>query len=370
MMAMLAWCAVAYGEWPTYHGDSGLRGVSDAQLPDALELVWRSEAGAAVYNTPVSDGERIFFSAKKGQVIALDLQGSLVWKRSFTRSNDAGETVPARFEAPLACAGGMVLAATARGTLHALDGKTGQVRWSYASGGTLLGSPNGMQYTNARPSGLVIVLDQSEGSLHGLRLNDGKRMWKTEGVERCDGSPGIGDGTAVFGSCLAALHVYSTEGTHLKDIEVGGDGQIAGGVAVDGKLAFAGTRDGSLVCADLEVGDIVWSSDESEDQSFSTPAVTGGRVVYTSDNGFVYAVGRKEGKLLWQFDTGGIPTSPVIAGGKVVLSADGILYLLNLKDGRMVWSKEISDEITSPALVGGLIVTGADDGTVTAWGAK
>jgi outer membrane protein assembly factor BamB len=190
-------------------------------------------------------------------------------------------------------------------------------------------------------------------------------------VERCDGSLGVGNERIVFGSCLAALHVYSaTNGIHLRDIELGGDAQIAGGAAVDGNHVFAGARDGRLLCADAETGELVWSSAESVEQTFSTPAVTTNLVVYSSDNGFVYALDRKTGALRWKFETGGYPTSPVVATDKVVVSADGVLYMLSLNDGRKLWSQEVSDEISSPALIGGMILVGADDGAVSAFGEK
>jgi eukaryotic-like serine/threonine-protein kinase len=365
MITLLACCATAsFGAWPTYHGAADLRGVSEAVLSEKLELVWRYNAGGEIYSTPVSDGERIYFSAKKGQVVALDLKGSKVWKKEFVRTNDAGQEIPVRFEAPLACDDGLVFASSTRGTLYALDAKSGEEKWHYETGGIIAGSPN---FINPRN---IVVLDQSEGALHCVDVTTGKLLWKSEGVERCDGVPGIGKGRIVFGSCLAALHVYGADGTHLNDIEVDGDGQIAGGVAVDGILAFAGLRDGSLVCADLEKGDVLWSSDESEDQAFSTPAVTGEWVIYSSDDGFVYAVDRKDGSLKWKLSTGGLPSSPVIAKDKVVVSADGVLHLLNLKDGSKLWSREISDDITSPAMVDGMVVVGADDGTVSAFGKK
>jgi eukaryotic-like serine/threonine-protein kinase len=352
-------------EWNTYHGGADLRGASLAALPEAPQLLWRYNAGGAVNNTPVSDGERIFFTAKKGLVIALDLKGSEVWKKNFTRTNETGASVPVRFDAPLACAEGTILAGTAYGILIALDAKTGAEKWSYDTGGVIIGSPNWINTNQA------VVIDQSAGELHCLELNSGKMLWKTAGVERSDGSPGVGGGQIVFGSCLAALHVYSaTDGRHLRDIELGGDSQVAGGAAVDGNLIFAGTRDGRLVCGDAATSNMVWSSAESKEQTFSTPAVTTDKVIYSSDNGFVYAVTRAEGRLLWSFNAGGLPTSPVVAKDKVVVSSDGVLYLLNLEDGRKLWSKEVSDEISSPALIGDMVVVGADDGTVTAFGKK
>ncbi len=354
-----------FAEWPTYHGGADLRGVSEATLPETPQLLWRHNAGGPVCNTPVSDGERIFFATKKGNVIALNLTGSAVWQKNFMRTNDAGAEVPVQFDAPLACFGGTVLAGTTRGTLIALDAGTGAEKWRCETGGTILGSPNQIG-TNQ-----IVVINQSEGSLHGLELSSGKLLWKTEGVERCDGSPGVGNGRIIFGSCAAALHIYSAaDGKHLKNIEVGGDAQLAGGAAVAGNLVFAGARDGRLLCADAEAGDIVWSSAESQEQTFSTPAVTQDKVIYSSDNGRVYAVTREDGRLLWTFETGGLSASPVVAGDKVAVSADGVLYLLNLVDGRKLWSQEVSDDISSPALIGGMLVVGADDGTVTAFGKK
>jgi outer membrane protein assembly factor BamB len=387
-------CSVSsvFAEWSTYHGGADLRGVSFAALPEAPQLLWRYNAGGAVNNTPVSDGERIFFAAKKGLVIAIDPSGAEVWKKNFTRTNETGAPVPVRFDAPLVCAEGTVFAGTAYGILIALDAKTGAEKWSYDTGGAIVGSPNFIRggtdndrkdaktqreenlrfFASSRSNNLaVVVLDQSEGALHAIDMETGKRIWKTDGVARSDGSPGVGSGRIAFGSCLAALHVYSAaDGSHLRDIELGGNSQVAGGVAVDGNLIFAGTRDGRLVCADAENGRLVWNSAESKEQTFSTPAVTTGKVIYSSDNGFVYAVTRAEGRLLWSFNAGGLPTSPVVAKDKVVVSSDGVLYLLNLEDGRKLWSKGVSDEISSPALIDGMVVVGADDGTVTAFGKK
>lgn len=362
-MMVVLFCSgsACLGAWPTYHGDASLSGMSKAELPATLTLRWRHDAGGAVYGTPISDGERIFFSAKGGRVTALDLNGSRLWTNSFTYTNDAGQEKPVRIEAPLVCAQGMVVVGTVRGVVHAVDAATGSKKWNYDSEGIIVGSPNVDGDT-------LILLDQSEGSLHALDLLTGKLLWKTEPIERCDGVPGIGKKHIVFGSCLAAFHVYSRDGKQRKDIEVGGDGQIAGGVAVLGTLAFAGTRDGSMLCVDLETGDLLWSSDESEEQTFSTPAVTDDRVIYASDDGFIYSVERDDGTLVWKFDTQGMPYSPVVAGGKVVAVADGYLFLINQKDGKELWSKEVSDDITSAAVVENMIVVGTDEGSVTAWG--
>ncbi|WP_372808778.1 PQQ-binding-like beta-propeller repeat protein [Pontiella sp.] len=355
------------GAWPTYHGGADLKGVADVALGDTLELAWRYDAYGEVYSTPVSDGERIFVSAKKGRVVALDLTGKKVWERSFARTNDAGQAMALRFEAPLACTDGLVFAGSTRGTLFALDAGTGETRWTYETDGIIVGSPNFIQPLEPQEARRVVVMDQSEGMLHCLEAATGRVVWKSMAAERCDGTPGVANGRIAYGSCLAALHVYATDGTHLRDIEIGGDAQIAGGVAIEGRLAYAGLRDGALACFDIEAGEVLWSSEESDEQTFSTPAVTEVLVVYASDDGFVYAVDKKEGKPVWKFNAGGLPYSPVVAKDRVVVTVDGVLYLLKLSDGTKLWSKEVSDDATSAAIIGGMVVVGADDGTVTSW---
>lgn len=347
--------------WPTFHGDFSLKGYSSVSVGENPELEWRFNSGGQVDTTPVSDGERVFVSVGKGRIAALALSGELLWEKTFTRTNDAGQVMAFRFEAPLMCADGLVFAANTKGSLIALDAASGAEEWRYETDGVIIGSPNCISAQE------VLILDQAEGALHCVDMETGKRVWKTDGVERCDGAPGVGAEYIAFGSCLAQLHVYKPDGTHAGNIDVGGDAQIAGGVAVDGHLAFAGVRDGGMICFDLKTMETVWSSDESEDQTFSTPAVTDGQVVYSSDNGFVYAVKKSDGSTVWAFDTGGLPTSPVVAGDQVVVTADGVLYVLGLKDGAGLWLKEISDEITSPALVDGRIMVGAEDGTISVW---
>lgn len=367
--------------WPTYHGGSALTGYADVSFSEKPELVWRYSAGDAIYSTPVSDGTNLFFAVKGGRVVALDLAGQKKWERSFVRTNDAGKEMPQKFEAPLVVFDGKVLAGSARGKLYALDAALGKTVWEYDADGVLVGSPNliGRAGSPSAPGrtdrrsvpAAVIVIDQSDGAIHALSLKTSKLLWESEGVERCDGSPSVDGERIVFGSCAAALHVFDFEGKHLLDVEVGDEAQIAGGIALNGGLAFAGTRDGRLICAEVESGKVRWSF-QAGDQSFATPAVSSNAVVFASDDGLVYALrlNNEDATLVWKFDAGGIPSSPVIAGDKVAVSADGSLFLLGLKDGRKLWSKNVSDEITSPAIIDGMLVVGADDGTVSAFGTK
>ncbi len=353
-------------EWETFHGAASLSGVSSSEIPATPSLLWRFDAGAPVCSTPVSGGGYIFFCNRRGEIFALNRAGQKVWMQTLVERPVAQrQGGGAKFDAPLSCFDKLVLAVSRKGKLYALDAKTGIKKWSYDMNGSVRACPNMV------PDVGVIVIDQSDGVLHCVNIETGKLRWETDGVERSDGTPSSDGGWVVFGSCAAALHIYSaSDGTHIGDIEIDEESQIAGGVAISKDSVFAGTYVGALVRADLKSMKIVWRNTDAGDQSFATPAVTDDKVIFSADDGFVRALDRATGKQIWKFDTAGLPTSPVVANGKVLVSADGVLFLLSIKDGRKIWSNEISDEITSPAVVDGMIIVGADDGTVTAFGKK
>lgn len=346
--------------WPTYHGAYTLTGVADTSLPDRPALLWRFKAGGPVDATPVSAEGRIYFTSARGRIFALDLHGRRVWMAEITEDS---------FSAPPMYTDGSVIVGSRSGRLHAYGATTGKVKWTYDVGGSILGTANRVNLAGDGKG--VVVISQADGAIHCVNLTTGKGVWKTGGVDRCDGSASVSDGRIVMGSCASALHVFSVDQPKKRvDIPLGKDCQVAGGVALSGQLAFAGTRSGNVCAVDVVAGKILWTNRDSKNETFTTPAVNGRRVVVGSDDGHVYCLDRATGLKVWKFDTGDSPSSPVIAAGRVVVSSGGAVFMLDLKSGRKTWTHDVSDWITSPAVAHGRLIVGTDDGTVTAFGRK
>lgn len=363
--------ALEGGTWSTYHGGPALVGVVDANLGDALQLTWRVQAESGVYYPPVADEERVVFATNKGAVHAVDYAGKEIWKRQFMQEpyRDGRERVE-RFDAPVAIFDSTVIVSAMRGTVYALDAKTGDTKWTYDVGGAVLGTANFHPGTDAEGDERIFIIEQGEGVLHAIDLASGETVWKTKGVERCDGSPSVKGDAIVYGSCAAALHVFNAgDGSPVKDIPFDEESQVAGGAAIVGDSAYVGTHSGRLFKAGLNSGEVMWFNEDSFDEIFETPAVTPEFVVFSSYDGNIYALNPETGEKIWQHETPGIPTSPVIAGNRVVVTTDGVLLLLDLSTGEELWSYEISDESSTPSIIGNLVVVGSDDGTVTAFGA-
>jgi len=358
-------------EWTTYHGDPALQGVADTSLPNELAVLWRFKAGAPVRETPVVHAGRVFFATARGEVFAIDFNGQKLWSQEFF-TGEKRKDVPVReqIDAPLVCADSLVLVGTARGMLYALDPGLGSEKWRTQLDGPVFGAPNYLRVGDDDAISRIFVMNKANATLQCIDPASGSILWRSEEIDRCDGSPAVSPEAIAFGSCDSALHVVSPEtGKLLRNIEIGEESQVAGGVALDGDRVFSGSRSGKVVQADVKTGEIVWATAVSDVEVFSTPAVTQEHVVAASNDGNVFALDRASGNLRWRFDTKGAPSSPVIAGNKVIVAADGELFLLDLANGLKLSSVKISDEITSPAVAGNRIFVGSEDGTVVALGA-
>lgn len=357
--------------WSTYHGGPGLVGYSDAVMPDTLEVLWRFQADGSIYYTPVADALGIYTGTLKGEVYGLDFDGNERWHTRLVREvREDGTERMERTDAPIACFMSMVFVPTLNGKVYALDSATGEVKWIYDVDGPILGTVNLLESEDGSPPRLFVI-GQDDGSLHSFDPMTGEGVWTAEAIDRCDGSASVGNGAIVYGSCAAAFHVFSAaDGTISKNIELDPDSQVASGAAIAGDSIFGGSHSGRLFHVSMSAGEILWINEDSEDEIFTTPALTDAMVVFGSYDGNVYALDRLTGVLSWKYVTDGFPTSAVIATDKAFLGVDGVLQALRLTDGEVLWSYEVSDEIASPAIINGSIVVGSEDGTVTAFGAK
>lgn len=355
-------------DWPIYHGDAGLRGVSAVVLPARLEEKWRIRLDAPAVAPPVACGERIIVVVEKGGLLAFDRQGGKAWSAFLPKPAKPATESSESFSTPPLCVSGVVLAGSDQGYLHAYDAASGAVKWKQKIGDDILGSPNWIPGKDGGTDG-VLVMSRSDGILKRLSLDDGKLVWAADPVGRCDTPPAIGAGIAVFGACDSAVHLVSLDtGKSLGVVTPGEVGPMAAGAAVDGNHAFVGTRDGSVVCVDIKGARVSWGSRCASNEVFTTPAVTSNRIVAGSSDGRVYCLDRSSGKTLWVVATEGSPNSPAVAADKVVVTSEGSLLMLDLQSGRTLWSRRAGDSLTAPAITRDGVHVGSDEGFLLLYG--
>lgn len=351
--------------WSTYHGGPALGGYTTVEIPEEPALLWRVQADHGVYHTPVADANGIYFHTLKGHVIAVDFEGGIRWQREFQRPAWNGDgLVPEHFDSPIACFGDRVYVGSIGGRIYAIDSETGEDVWVHDADAPLLGT------VNLTEKGELVFVTQDVGALHAISTETGDLLWEGESIDQCDGSPSASGPYIVYGSCAAALHVFSAvDGSLIRNVTFDEESQVAGGVVIAGDALISGSYIGRIYHVNAKTGDIVWTNDSSMTEVFTTPAVNDAWVIVGSDDGNIYGIDRVTGETRWAFESIGMPTSPVIAGNRVIVGADGLLSILDLETGEELWSYEVSDEIAAPAIINGMIVVGSSDGSVAAFGA-
>jgi outer membrane protein assembly factor BamB len=356
--------------WPSYHGGSSLDGAADIEFGPSLSVAWRFDAGARIANTPVSDlaSKTLFFADGAGVLHALDWTGAPRWSQVFRLPGLGGRETPELFDAPLRIVDDMLIACGAYGTIYALDLKDGSLRWKTETDSAILGSPNAFTLeVNGAPQTRIVFIDQTNGAIQCLDAKSGERLWSGEGIDRCDGSPAADSRHVAYGSCASAVHIFSTDtGKMLREIALGQDEQVAGGVVLLGDSLYASTRSGRFIHANVLTAEILWSNTTSDEEALSTPAVDRDLVVFT-DESSVIALDRATGEMRWRQEIEDLPSSPVLLRDVIAVSAEGTLFLLDRAEGRVVASHVVSDEISSPGLAGRYLLVGGGDGVVTAF---
>ncbi|MFT7485207.1 MAG: outer membrane protein assembly factor BamB [Candidatus Paceibacteria bacterium] len=347
-------------DWPLFRGTRGLGGVAAGNLPDKPQLLWTFEAEGAITSSPVVADGRVYFGSDDAKLYCLDAEsGESLW--SYTTQD--------MLEAPPTVVDGTVYIGSNDFFFYAVDAVTGDLRWKYETGDKIMGGANYLQ----TEKGLCIVVGSYDTSLYGFDAATGEKLWEYSTNNYVNGTPAIEDDLTCFGGCDAILHVVSVStGEGIAAIELGAESHVAGSAAIEDGRAYFGHYGNQFVCVDLQSQEVVWHYDNPRFAFFSSPALSGDRLVFGGRDKQLHCVKKADGTPIWTFATGRkIDSSPVICGEEVVFgSGDGRLYILDLETGNERWSYDVGKAlIASPAVASGKIYIGCNDSKLYVFGA-
>jgi outer membrane protein assembly factor BamB len=244
------------------------------------------------------------------------------------------------FRPPLATDGTRVFVATLDGTVHGLDGGTGEERWAVAS------RPGPL---SARPG--LLVAREPDGTVWAMAPASGSARWKAETHVAGALPAALGeDAVYVGGEGLVALDAASGSVRWTADPPP----HVSAVPVAAGKWVFVPEQDGTLRCREAATGAAVWA--------FSTgaalragPAVdeVGRRVLLgTADRRFV-ALTLEQGRARWTWKVGAdVPAPPAILADTVLFAShEDVLYALKRGGGNLVWRAPLPSRPLSPPLV-------------------
>ena len=288
-----------------------------------MSLCHETSANAAP--TPASDGERIFAFFSSNDLIALDLDGNLLWMRGLELDYPGAGNALGMSSSPVVVGDVVVVQSEAQGNsfVAALDRRDGATRWDLnrptvtASWSSPIAiEAEGM--VDDMPDKHPVVLLQSSDGIDLYRVDSGKRLLHIE--TECETIPSL-----TFDKYLYA----PANGIQVFDI---------------------------LSVGNAEKDRPLWQ--ESKLQSGSSSAVVAGGQVFTLNRGGVLSCGLIETKkVAWKLRLGGrFWATPVLVGNHLYcINGDGKSFVVELGEpgekGRIVAENDFGEDILgSPAV--------------------
>jgi len=277
------------------------------------------ETSAVAAPTPASDGSRIFAYFSSNDMIALDLDGNLLWMRGLAldypgAGNDIGLS-----SSPVIAGDVVVVQCEAQGTafVAALDIHEGATRWdAKRSQKSNWSSPIAFSQTQSGQS-IDAVLLQSAQTLSAHRADTGKTLWELP-IE-CD---------TISSSVVDKYLFVPNSGMYVFDISKQSS-LLTGPIWKESKLktgspspvvigdnVFVINSAGVLICGSLEAKEIIWRK-RLGGSFWATPVSDGKHLYCINSMGQSYVVQIEgKGKIVSENDFGvDILASPAAADG-------------------------------------------------------
>jgi outer membrane protein assembly factor BamB len=368
---------ISAGTFPQYRLDPTHVGVAPAGTVVGASAVvaWKSAAlGIGDYSasksSPAVDGEQVYVGADDGRLHALDRRSGVVrWSfethRFATELSHRGSDHRGIHGTPAvdACC---VYVGDYDGWLYAVDKRTGQPEWSVRLGDYIGSSPvlyHGFVF-------IAVEFDPRDGQVFVVRAADGQIAYAGPRLgEQAHASVTIDPqrGYLFVGANNGQLHCvdFVRRRTVWRFEALG---PIKSTAAITADTVYFTAWDFQLHAVAIDSG-VERFAVACKNMSMSSPSVHDGRVYFGCHDDRIYGVDAQSGALLWSFATeGSVLSSPTIVADSGVLavgSRDRRLYLLDLSDGSLAGSFDLGQGVTSvPVAVGNSLFVNDNAGIV------
>jgi outer membrane protein assembly factor BamB len=248
-------------------------------------------------------------------------------------------------EFPAVVVDGIAYVANARGTVRALDMRTGDVVWRHDT-------PRGKMASSPAVWGTSVVVHGMDGHVWILRRSDGKLLWQYTVGSPVESSPVvIGKGIDVFGAWNGTVTALDLR-THRVRWRRRFGCKITSSVAYSKSTVYLGDYCGRVLALRAANGALQWSRSVNG-RVYGTPAVAAGRIFVPSSTGGSITAFSTHGRRLWSRSTGSyVYSSPAVAHGRVFFgSYNGVFYAVSARSGRTLWTHGTGGPISGAAVV-------------------
>ena len=340
----------------------------DAGIDTALAFdregkqVWRTELGAerqakhkklgtSSNSSPVTDGTGVFVYFKSGNFAALEMNGSIRWKRNLAEEFGAQKLYWDQGSSPVIVGDLVILS-----RLHAGDSwvagfekATGKIRWK-TERNYKVPAENDNGYTTPIPfrhGDRDALLVWCSDHLTAYAADDGSLLWSCAGFNKKATKLWPPIATPVVAGNFAIVPVGRDDRMQAKvhSVRLGGEGDVTGthrawerddfGVFVSSLIEYEGRvyclrHKGKVVCLNPATGEPYWEEQlpRAAAPYYASPVIAGGILYAAREDGVVFSarVGEKF-ELLGENVMGEqILASPVPFDGRLLVRTSGHLY--------------------------------------------
>lgn len=239
------------------------------------------------------------------------------------------------------------------GTLVALNGSDGQLRWKADAGGEFSSAPaadDRSVYAATQYSEAAAQQSPVHGTLRALSKETGVTLWMRTLSAPLRGSLVAGQSALFAGSGDGRVYAFDKRTGLTLWINQYAE-SFSGQPAISGTLLYIGSEGGTLLALDQATGRLVWHN-RTRGPIRGPVAVVNGVVYFGSGDGYVYAFSEPRSKLLWRRRTGAaVQAVAALDNGLLVASLDNFAYLLSLNKGSLVWRRQLPGRISAPPLI-------------------
>jgi outer membrane protein assembly factor BamB len=274
---------------------------------------WHAEVADATFYEPALHADTVLLSAAD-RFIALDRSsGALRWEAPA--GDDAGGVALTR-----AGSDPIALVTTESGTVAALDGATGQTRWSQRLAGTIAALPA----VDADAGVGAVLWSHDDTRLRVFDLASGTVRWESPAQPGSSapvvhgGVIVLGEGTGHFEARVVARDL--TSGAERWSVPVPASFESSLTPGADGGDVVVSDHFGTVTLVDARAGKARWQTALREPILRTRVLLTRRSVVLATHRGNVVVLDRGSGRVVRRSDPGGFPVGLGTSGERVIVA--------------------------------------------------
>ncbi|GAB3997687.1 hypothetical protein GCM10028807_43350 [Spirosoma daeguense] len=313
-----------------------------------------------------AEGTTVYICSQDGTLYALDSRnGKAKWQNKLSRGPINA--------APIVAEGLVIQGVSSESALCAVDATNGTLRWKYQIGTGPVFSARIADQTvffltdNAAPWDLT---RKNFTTIHAVDIRTGQRKWSFQAGEQTKGilasgnatenCPIVNQGIVYFGGNDGTFYALDSQSGTLQWQYKSGYSFHSSPVFAKGNV-YAGDDLGNLFAMDAKTGALKWKTRDSF--AIHTNIATDNDYLFVPYDGppALTAYSCENGSRRWSFTpTNFIGSAPSLIHDFIYINSnDGKLYAIDSRKGTSTWTKSIYQPNTTPTVVDGIMYVGS-----------